>query len=385
MIPRTRHLERVESLLRQFPVVAILGPRQVGKTTLAADLRRRSKRPCFHFDLERPSDLARLADAELALSPLKGLVVLDEVQRRPDVFPVLRTLADRSPLPARFLLLGSASPAMLRQGNETLAGRIAYYPLDGFSLEEVGASNLRRLWTRGGFPRSYAATSGRRSFVWRQQFIDAFLERDVPQLGVQVASSTLRRFWMMLAHYHGQVWNASEFARSFGVADNTVRHYLDLLSSAFVVRQLQPWRENIKKRQVKSPKVYLADSGLLHALLGVASPAELEGHPKVGASWEGFILSQVAARLSVRPDECYFWATHAGAELDLLVVRGRRRWGFEVKRSASPALTPSMRAASADLKLDRLFVVHAGERSFDLAKGVRAAAAGELLEELKPW
>ena len=385
MIRRTTHLDRLAKLLRQFPVVAIVGARQVGKTTLAQEFKKRWKQPCHTFDLERQSDLARLADPELALTPLKGLVVLDEIQRLPNLFPLLRVLADRRPLRTRFLILGSASPEMLRQGNETLAGRIAYYPLDGFSLQEVGIKDHSKLWLRGGFPRSFLAQSHATSQTWRQQFVTTFLERDIPQLGIQVSSATLRRFWTMLAHYHGQVWNASEFGRSFGVADNTVRNYLDILTSAFVVSQLQPWHENVKKRQVKSPKVYLADSGILHSLLGLTTLADVEAHPRLGASWEGFAISQVTTLLDVRPDECFFWATHAGAELDLLVVRGRKRWGFEVKRTSSPTITPSMRIALSDLKLQRLFVVHAGDHSFDMSKKIRAIALSHLLDELKPW
>jgi len=385
MIRRTVHIGRVINLLKQFPVVAILGARQVGKTTLACEIQKAWGKPCHAFDLESPADLGRLADPDLALSPLKGLVVLDEIQRVPNLFPLLRVLADRRPIRTRFLILGSASPDMLRQGNETLAGRIAYYSLDGISLEEAGIKNHPKLWLRGGFPRSYLAASHAKSQTWRQQFITTFLERDIPQLGIQVSATTLRRFWTMLAHYHGQVWNASEFGRSFGVADNTVRNYLDILTSAFVVRQLQPWHENIKKRQVKSPKVYLADSGILHSLLGLDDKASVEVHPKLGASWEGFVISQVAALIDVRPHECFFWATHAGAELDLLVVRGRKRWGFEVKRTSAPALTPSMRTALSDLKLQRLFIVHAGEHSFDMAKNVRAIAISHLLDEVTPW
>ncbi len=385
MIDRMIHLQRLTRLLRQFPIVGMVGARQVGKTTLAGELQRRWKRPCHRFDLEDPRDLARLADPALVLEPLKGLVVLDEIQRMPELFPLLRVLADRRPVRTRFLILGSASPETLRQGSETLAGRIAYYPLDGFSLEEVGIENHAKLWLRGGFPRSFLARSPAQSATWRQQFVTTFLERDLPQLGIRIGSTTLRRFWTMLAHYHGQVWNASQFARSFGVADHTVRRYLDILTSAFVVRQLQPWHENIKKRQVKSPKVFLADSGILHTLLGLMSAADVEAHPKLGASWEGFVTSQVTARLNVRPDECFFWATHAGAEIDLLIVRGRKRWGFEIKRTSSPAITPSMRTALFDLKLQRLFVVHAGDHAFDMAKKIRAVPLRQLLDELRPW
>ena len=385
MIRRPHELSRLTTLLKNNPVVAILGARQVGKTTLAKDLQKAWKKPCHLYDLERQRDLARLEDAELALEPLKGLVILDEIQRKPDLFPMLRVLADRRPIRTRFLVLGSASPDMLRQGNETLAGRIAFHSLDGFSLEEVGVKQHGKLWLRGGFPRSFLASSNANSQDWREDFVNTFLERDLPQLGIRVSSATLRRFWTMLAYYHGQIWNASEFARNFGVNHTTIRRYLDILTSAFVVRQLQPWHENIKKRQVKSPKVYLSDTGLLHTLLGIPNKADLEAHPKIGASWEGFVMSHVTRVLEVRPHECYFWAAHTGAELDLLLVRGRKRWGFEVKRTSSPAVTPSMKSSLADLKLQRLFVVHAGEHSFDMAKKIRAVALTHLLDELKPW
>jgi len=363
-------------------VVAILGARQVGKTTLARAFAQHWRGPVTFLDLERPSDLARLQEPELALEDLRGLVVLDEVQRRPDLFPILRTLADRPAEPARFLALGSASPDLLRQTSESLAGRIAYHPLGGLSLEEVGREHLERLWLRGGFPRAYTAASLEESAAWRHDFISTFLERDLPQLGFRVPSPLIRRFWTMLAHHHGQVLNTSELGRSLGVSHHTVRTYLDMLASTFVVRVLPPWSANLKKRQVKSPKVYITDSGLLHSLLGLETRDDLLAHPKLGASWEGFLLGAVIDRLGLRPDECHFWATHTGAELDLLVVRGRHQRGFEFKRTAAPRTTPSMRSALADLELDRLDVVHAGRDSFPLAERVRAVSASQLLEEL---
>lgn len=383
-IPRLGHQARIRALLRDFPVVAIVGARQVGKTTLARRIGRAWPGGGTVFDLEDPGDLARLQDPMLALSPCRGLVVLDEVQRRPDLFPALRVLADRPRRPARFLVLGSASPDMLRQSSESLAGRIAFHELSGFSLDEVGARHLDRLWLRGGFPLSYLARSEEVSRTWRHSFIRTFLERDLPQLGVRIPAPTLERFWAMLAHYHGQVWSSSEFARSFGVSDVTVRRYLDVLTGTFVVRQLRPWSENLAKRQVKSPKVYLADSGLLHGLLDLGSMADLERHPKIGASWEGFAIGAVVDRLGARWDECYFWATHAGAEIDLLVVRGRTRLGFEIKRTSAPAVTRSMRTALDDLKLKRLDVIHAGAHTFPLAPRIRAVALGRLLEDLRP-
>jgi len=382
MIPRERHLAAVRRLLRQFPIVALLGARQVGKTTLALEILQQTKAPGERFDLEDPADLARLSDAKLALADLKGLVVIDEIQRRPDIFPVLRVLADRRPRRARFLVLGSASPELLRQSSETLAGRIVFHALDGFHLDEVGVDKLDRLWLRGGFPLSFLARTQDASFNWRQNFIRTFLERDLPQLGVRVPAATLSRFWSMLAHYHGQVWNSAEFARSFGVSDKTVRHYLDTLHAAQVATVLQPWHVNVRKRQVKSPKVYVRDSGLLHGLLGVRERRDLERHPKIGASWEGFLLRQVAEHLGATAEECFFWATHSGVELDLLWVRGRRRWGFEFKRTSSPRLTGSLRTAIETLGLQKVFLVHAGDRTFPLHKQVTAVAAASLLDDV---
>jgi len=382
MIPRERHLAAVQRLLRQFPIVAILGARQVGKTTLASEILNQARSPGERFDLEDSADLARLSDAKLALGGLKGLVVIDEIQRQPDIFPILRVLADRRPRQARFLVLGSASPELLRQSSETLAGRIAFYSLDGFHLDEVGIDKLDRLWLRGGFPLSFLARTQTASFTWRQSFIRTFLERDLPQLGVRVPATTLSRFWSMLAHYHGQVWNSAEFARSFGVSDKTVRHYLDTLHAAQVATVLQPWHGNIRKRQVKSPKVYVRDSGVLHGLLGVRERRDLERHPKVGASWEGFLLRQVAEYLGATAEECFFWATHSGAELDLLWVRGRRRWGFEFKRTSSPRLTNSLKTAIETLGLQKAFLVHAGDKTFPLHKYVTAVAAARLLDDI---
>jgi predicted AAA+ superfamily ATPase len=384
IIARDRECQALSRLLQRHPLVGIIGTRQVGKTTLARMLAAQRKGPKQFFDLENPADLARLSDPLLALQGLRGLIVIDEVQRLPGLFPVLRVLADRPRRPARFLVLGSASPELLRQGSETLAGRIVYHTLRGFGLDEVGIGHLPRLWLRGGLPRSYLARSHAASDEWRQAFIGTFLERDLPQLGITINAVALRRFWTMLAHYHAQTWNSSEFARSFGVSDTTVRHYLDVLTAALVVRQLLPWHENLSKRQVRSPKVYVQDTGLLHALLDLHTPAELESHPKVGASWEGFMLEQVVRQLRARPEECYFWATHAGAELDLLIVRGAQRIGFEFKRTTAPHLSPSMRAALADLRLKSLEVVHAGEHTFPLATKVRAVAASRLLQDLHP-
>jgi uncharacterized protein len=371
VIERTSHLSRVRELLTRFPVVALIGARQVGKTTLARQIAA-DQQPVTRFDLEDPRDLARLADPMLALEPLEGLVILDEVQRREELFPILRVLADRPERRTRFLVLGSASPELLRQSSESLAGRIFHYELEGFDLSEVGLSREQPLWLRGGFPRSFLAGSDSASLEWRASFIRTFLERDIPQFGISIPAETLHRFWSMVAHYHGQLWNGAELARAFGVSATTVRRYLDLMTSALVLRQLPPWFENLAKRQIRSPKVYVADSGLLHALLGIATFDDLQHHPKIGASWEGFIVSELVSRYELKRGEIYFWATHAGAELDLLVLRGGRRIGFEIKRTTTPALTRSMRIAMEDLKLDRLYLVHAGSGSFPLATSVMA-------------
>ena len=383
MIKRDKELKTITKLLQRHPVVGIVGARQVGKTTLARMVVARKKGPYAYFDLENPEDLARLADPMLALKDLKGLVVIDEIQQHPDLFSVLRVLVDRPKSNTRFLVLGSASPDLLRQSSETLAGRIIYHELGGFTLGEVGVHNQKRLWLRGGFPRSYLARSHIESDEWRKGFIRTFLERDLPQLGITIRSTTLRRFWTMLAHYHGQILNTSEFSRSFGVADTTIRNYLDLMSSALVIRQLLPWRENIAKRQVKAPKIYIADSGILHALLNIKTIMDLEGHPKVGASWEGFLLSQVVRHLGVSAEDCFFWATHGGAELDLFIVRGQKRLGFEFKRTSAPKITTSMRSALADLKLQSLDIIHAGDCTFQLDKRVRAVSFSRVLTDLK--
>ncbi len=364
----------VRRALKRGRVVALVGPRQSGKTTLARAVV--SAGSPNYFDLESPADLARLSEPMTALAPLKGVVVIDEIQRRPELFPVLRVLADRAPLQARFLVLGSASPGLLRQSSESLAGRIEVIEVGGFLLEDTGTTSLERHWRRGGFPRAFLARTERESWTWREQFVRAFLERDVPQLGIGIAAPTLLRFWTMAAHYHGQIWSHAEPARSLGVGEPTIRRYLDALSGVFMMRQLQPWHENLGKRQVKAPKIYVRDTGLLHQLLGIRTQAELLRHPKLGASWEGFVVEQMLR--SLEPDAAYFWATHGGAELDLLLMRGRRRYGVEVKRTDGPVLTPSMRIAMADLHLDRLIVVYPGERRYALAPHITAVPVAEL-------
>jgi len=378
MIERSHWLESIQTALQRSRIVALIGPRQVGKTTLA----RRFVSPdsLNYFDLEDPVSLARLAEPMTALASLAGLVVIDEVQRAAELFPVLRVLADRNDRPARFLLLGSASPALLRQASESLAGRIEMIEIAGFGLEEIGAENAETLWQRGGFPLSFLAANEENSRIWRKQFIQTFVERDLPQLGFNIPAQAMWRFWAMLAHYHGQVWNAAEPARSLGLSEATVRRYLDLLAGAFLVRQLPPWHENIGKRQVKAPKVYVRDTGLLHQLLGIVDLAALFSHPKCGASWEGFVL-EAMLRLT-RPDEAYFWATHGGAELDLLLFKRGRRFGVEIKRADAPKLTPSMRHALEDLRLDGLTVVYPGNKPYALAENVRVMPLGMVAESL---
>ncbi len=379
MIRRQKLTDAIARALRRSRVVALVGPRQSGKTTLA-----RAFVPADspnYFDLEDPVSLARLGEPHTALGALRGIVVIDEIQRRPDLFPVLRVLADRRPVRARFLVLGSASPELLRQTSESLAGRIETLPIAGFGLAEVGARVFDKLWTRGGFPRAFLARSEADSVAWRAEFIRTLLERDVPQLGSGVAAPALLRFWTMLAHYHGQVWSAAEPARSLAVSQPTVRRYLDLLTALFMVRQLQPWHANVGKRQVKAPKVYLRDTGLLHQLLGIRSHAALLSHPKCGASWEGFVIEETLR--AVQPDEHYFWATHQGAELDLLMIKAGRRIGVEVKRADAPTLTPSMRIALADLDLAKLVVIYPGMQRYALTDRVTVMPARDLVTGLR--
>ena len=368
MIPRPSLSQQIATALARSRVVVLIGPRQCGKTTMARTFVPPDS--LNYFDLEDPVSLARLDEPMTALRDLRGLVVIDEIQRRPNLFPILRVLVDRDPLPARFLILGSASPGLLHQSSESLAGRLEIVTMGGFCLAEVGLDARTEHWLRGGFPLSFLAPSETDSLAWRKNFIQTFLERDLPQLGIRVPAYTMLRFWTMLAHYHGQIWNGAELARSLGVSQPTVRSYLDTLEGVFMVRQLRPWHANLKKRQVKSPKVYFRDTGLLHHLLGVQSERDLLTHPKLGASWEGYVIEEILK--AVRPKEAYFWATHGGAELDLLLLKDGRRVGVECKRVDAPRLTRSMRIALNDLQLERLAVVYPGERAYPLSERVTA-------------
>ncbi len=374
MIARPELVERVSAGLKRSPVTLILGPRQCGKTTLARMLR--EERGATYYDLENPRDMARLAQPQTVLEAARGLVVLDEIHQRPDLMPLLRVLADRRPLPCRFLLLGSASPDLMKKSSETLAGRVHFVDMSGFTLAETGAERRAELWVRGGFPKSFLAEDEAQSFKWREDFVQTFLQRDMPMLGIQVPAATLHRFWTMLAHYHGGIWNGSEIGGSLGVSHHTARRYLDALSAAYVLRQLPPWFENLGKRVVKSPKVYVRDSGLLHALLGIPDLAALQGHPKLGASWEGFVIEQILSWAGER--NAYFWATHSRAELDLMVMAKGKRWGFEVKYQDAPTITKSMRIAMQDLKLARLWVVYPGQTGYPMDEGIECVSLAEL-------
>ncbi len=376
MIQRQALTQQIQTALARSRVVALIGPRQCGKTTLARQFVDMDS--ANYFDLEDPVSLARLDQPITALQDLRGLVVIDEIQRRPDLFPILRVLCDRTPLPARFFILGSTSPDLLRQSSESLAGRLEIVTMSGFSLAEVGADAQAQHWLRGGFPLAFLAASDEDSAAWRKSFVLTFLERDLPQFGINIASQALLRFWTMLAHYHGQVWNAAELARSLGVSEPTVRRYLDVLEGLFMVRQLQPFYANLAKRQVKSPKVYFRDSGILHHLLGIRTQDDLLLHPRLGASWEGYAVEETLK--AVAPDQAYFWATHNGAELDLLLIVNGRRVGVECKRLDAPRLMPSMRIALEDLTLDHMIVIYPGARAYSLAERIMVTPLSQLVQ-----
>ena len=368
VIDRPTYFDRVETALKRSPVTALLGPRQAGKTTLSRMLSK--PKPLVRFDLEDEADRSRLANPALTLGPLEGLVVLDEAHLMPSLYSALRVLVDRPDNRAKFLILGSASPSLVRGVSESLAGRVEFVELYGFDLGEIGGDSWEKLWVRGGFPRSFLARSDDDSIAWREGFVRSFLERDVPQLGISIPAAGVRRFWTMLAHFHGQTWNGSKLARSMGLSDKTVRSWLDILTGAFLVRQLQPWHANVAKRQVKAPKIYLRDTGLLHALLGLRGRSEILGHPQAGASWEGFALEQVMAAL--HPPDAYFWSTHGGASLDLVLQQHGQWVGMEIKFTDAPSATRSMRIALDDLKLSHLWVLHAGTSAFRIDERITA-------------
>ena len=367
MIHRDGAKAQIETALRRSRVTALLGPRQCGKTTLAREFLQPDS--LNYFDLEDPESLARLEQPKLALENLTGLVVIDEIQRKPELFPLLRVLADRQPNPAKFLVLGSAAPELLRQSSESLAGRIETLELSGFNLSEVGAAAMPRHWLRGGFPLAFLADNDEDSAIWRSRFISTFLERDLPASGMGISPVAMMRFWSMLAHYHGQTWNASEVAGAMGVSATTTRRYLDLLTHTFMIRQLQPWHENLGKRQVKAPKIYFRDSGLFHTLAHIKSEGDLLTHPKIGASWEGYAIEE--ALRHYQPDQEYFWATHNGAELDLMIFKDGKRIGIECKRRDAPKLTTSMKIAMEDLKLDQLLVIYPGRKAYPLGDSIQ--------------
>ena len=360
MIKRPSYIEQLSNALRRSPVTALLGPRQCGKTTLARLLGQ--NRVATYFDLESRPDQTRLQNPELALSGLKGTVILDEIQSMPELFNVLRVLVDRPKNQTRFLILGSASPELMKKASETLAGRVEFVELTGFTLAEIKPKDERQLWLRGGFPRSFLASSDTDSTFWREGFIRTFLERDIPQLGISIPATAMRRFWTMLAHYHGQIWNASELGRAMGFSDKTMRGYLDILSGTFMIRQLMPWHENLSKRQVKAPKIYFRDSGILHQLLSLKDFQALNGHPRVGASWEGFALEQTLNIIETR--QIYFWATYSGAELDLFFLHNGRRYGVEFKYSEAPVATRSIHSALETLKLEHVWIVYPGNTQY---------------------
>lgn len=376
MIPRPEPIRQIATSFQIHPVTALLGPRQCGKTTLAQFIA--EQEPAIIFDLENPIDIQRLSAPMQALKDLSDLVIIDEVQRKPELFELLRVLVDRPGQNARFLLLGAASPHLVKNVSESLAGRIGFVDLAGFQLWEVGMQHRDRLWIRGGLPKAFLADSESDSTQWRESFIRTFLERDIPQLGITIAAETLRRFWTMVAHYHGQVWNAAEFARALGTAENTARRYLDILTGAYMVRVLPPWFENLKKRQVKAPKIYIRDSGMFHSLLRVSTLAELRGHPKIGASWEGFALEHMIHVFRTR--DAYFWATHSGAELDLMVTIAGKRHGFEFKYTDAPGRKRAMHIAIKDLGLEHLWVIYPGDQKYTLDSKITAIPLEEILQ-----
>lgn len=365
-IIRTKELEKIKQRFKSNPAVAILGPRQCGKTTLANQFARQNIFSEVHlFDLEDPRHLTRLENPMLALEPLHGLIILDEIQRKPEIFPVLRVIIDKNP-GKKFLILGSASRDLISQSSESLAGRISFVELGGFTLLDINPDQINELWIRGGFPRAFLAPDQKTSWQWREDFIRTYLERDIPNLGIHIPALTLRRFWTMLSHYHGQIFNATEIAKSLNLSDKTVKRYLDILTGTFLIRQIRPWFYNTKKRLVKRPKIYFKDSGIFHSFLAVENGQQLFMHPRLGASWEGFAIEMFVKLLELNDDEIFFWATHTGAELDLLFQKKGALWGVEFKYQDAPKITPSMRSALKELNLNHIWVIHPGEDVYPL-------------------
>jgi hypothetical protein len=377
---RTHYLQAISNKFRTHPVVALLGPRQCGKTTLARMYAEAAPQPVHYFDLEDPIDVTRLENPKLTLEGLQGTIIIDEIQHAPDVFKLIRVLVDKQPLQQQYLILGSASRELIKQSSESLAGRINYLELTPFSYLEAG--NLETLWLRGGFPKSFLANTLDESYEWREAYISTYLEQDLPALGIQIAPQSLRRFWEMLAHYHGNVFNAAELGRSFGSADTTIRRYLDILTGTFMIRQLQPWHANIKKRQVKAPKIYFRDSGLFHTLLRIKTREELNRNIKLGASWEGVALEEIIRAHNAKPHDCYFWQTHAGAELDLLLLINDKKFGFEFKYADAPRTTKSMHASLEDLQLDHLYVIYPGVVDYPLTEKITVCGLENYLTNL---
>ena len=373
MVERKDYIAQIEKAISRSPIVALLGPRQCGKTTLARMIC--EHQPSTYFDLESQTDLRRLANPEMILASLSHLVVIDEVQTKPDLFAALRVAVDKPENKCNFLILGSASPYIIKNVSETLAGRVEFVDMAGFDLTEIGLNNWKQLWTRGGFPRSFLARDDQDSSAWREGFIRTFLQRDIPQFGINIPAAAMRRFWTMLAHYHGQVWNASRIASALGINDKTTRSYLDILTETYMIHQLQPWHENISKRQVKSPKVYFRDTGLLHGLLDLPDFHSVIGHPQVGASWEGFAMEQIMR--TVKPSQVYYWATYSGAELDMFLIVNGKKYGIEFKFSEAPDRTKSMATAIESLKLSKLLVVYPGERSWPISETIRVCSISE--------
>ncbi len=374
---RQQFLSLIEQHFQIHKVCALLGPRQCGKTTLSQQFANLKGIPRINiFDLENPLDLERLKEPMLALGDLRGFVIIDEIQYKPNLFSILRVLADKKD--TKFLVLGSASRDLIKQSSESLAGRIGYIEMTPFALSEV--SETSKLWLRGGFPLSYLANDDELSFLWRQNYITTFLERDIPNLGFSIPAIQLRKFWLMICHYHGGIFNASELGKSLSISYHTAKNYLDILEGTFMIRVLRPWYENLKKRQVKTPKIYFRDSGIYHSLLGLNNKESLVISPKIGASWEGFALEQIIRYYNAEPEECYFWSSHNIAEIDLLIFKNGKRIGFEIKYTDTPKITQSMKISLEDLKLDQIKVIFPGNINFRLSEKIEAVGFETLLK-----